>query len=101
MESGLGMPFVERDSLLELATGVSEIVYPNEGGPKHDMVFGRLPGDIDCLTDQVAGLAGRTKLATNRGQSTKSTEMTGLTGENPSIGLFGYVQGVSTGNGHC
>jgi hypothetical protein len=101
MESGRGVPFVERDSHLELATGVSEIAYPNEGRPKHHMVFGRLTGDIGCLTDQVAGLAGRTKLATNHGQSTKSKEMTRPIGENPSIGLFGDVQGGSTGNGRC
>jgi len=39
MESGLNMPFIERDGHLELTTGVFEIVDPNEGRPKHDVVF--------------------------------------------------------------
>jgi hypothetical protein len=92
---------VQGDSHLQLTTGIFEIVDPDEGRPKHDMVFSRLPGDIDRLSDQVAGFAGRTKLAANYSQSTKSTEMTRLIGENPSIGLFGSVQAISTGNGDC
>ena len=101
MEPGLCMPFVERDSHLQLATGIFEIVDPNEGRPEHDMVFSRLPGDIERPSDQVAGFAGRTKLVANDSQSTQGTEMTRLIGENPSIGLFGRVQAVSTGNGDC
>jgi len=95
------MPFVERDGHLELTMGAFEIVDPNEGRPEHDMIFGRLPCDIDCLADQIARLGERTKLVTNHRQSTKGAEMPGLTGENPSIGLFGCMQRVSTGNGDC
>jgi hypothetical protein len=101
MKSGLRMPFVECDSHLELTMGACEIVYPNESRPEHDMVFGRWPCDIDRLTDQVASLVERTKLATNHGQSAKGAELSGLIGENPSIGLFGCMQGVSAGNGDC
>jgi hypothetical protein len=101
MKSGLRMPFVECDSHLELTMGACEIVYPNEARPEHDMVFGRFPCNVDCLTHQVASLVERTKLATNHGQPTKGAEMPGLIGENPSIGLFGGMQGVSAGNGDC
>ena len=101
MKSGLRMPFVARESHLELTMGAFEIVYPNEGRPEHDMVVGRLPREVGCPTNQVASLVERTKLATNRGQPTKGAEMPGLTGENPSIGLFGCMQRVSTGNGDC
>jgi hypothetical protein len=101
MKSGLCMSFVECDSHLELTMGACEIVYPDEGRPEHDMVFGRWPCDVDCLTNQVASLVERTKLATNRGQPAKGAEMPGLIGENPSIGLFGCLQGVSAGNGDC
>ena len=101
MKSGLCMPFVARESHLELTMGAFEIVYPNEGRPEHDMVVGRLPRDIDCPTNQVARLVERTKLATNRGQPTKGAEMPGLIGKNLSIGLFGCLQGVSAGNGDC
>jgi hypothetical protein len=101
MKSGLCMPFVECDSHLELTMGACEIVYPNEARPEHDMVFGRFPCDVDCLTHQVASLVERAKLATNHGQPTKGAEMPGLIGENPSIGLFGGMQGVSAGNGDC
>jgi hypothetical protein len=95
------MPFVEGDSHLELTTGAREIVHPNEGRPEHDMVFGRLPCDIHCLTNQVASLVERTKLATNHGQPAKGAEMPGLIGENPSKGLFGCLRGVSGRNGDC
>jgi hypothetical protein len=101
MKSGLCMRFVEGDSDLELTMGAFEIVDPNEGRPEHDMVFGRLPCDIDCPANQVASLVEPTKLATNHGQPTKGAEMSGLIGENPSIGLFGRLQGVSAGNGDC
>jgi hypothetical protein len=101
MKSGLGMPFVECDSHLELTMGACEIVYPDEGRPEYDMVFGRWHRDIDCLTNQVASLVERTKLATNHGQRAKGAEMPGLIGENPSIGLFGCLQGVSGRNGDC
>lgn len=101
MKSGRSMPFVERDSQFELTTGVFEIVDPNEGRPEHDVVFSRLPCDIDCLPNQVTSFARRTKLAANYGQSTESVEMTGLISENPSIGLFGCMQGESAGNGDC
>jgi hypothetical protein len=101
MKSGLCMLFIACDRHLELAMGAFEIVYPNEGGPEHDMVFGRLPCDIDCPTNQVASLIERTKLATNRGQPTKGAEMPGLIGEQASIGLFGRMQGISAGNGDC
>jgi len=101
MKSGRCMPFVECDSHLELTMGAREIVHPNEGRPEQDMVFGRLPCDIDCLTNQVASLVERTKLATNHGQPTKGAEVPGLIGENPSIGLFGCMQGVSGRNWDC
>jgi hypothetical protein len=101
MKSCRYMPFVACDSHLELTMGAFEIVDPNEGRPEQDMVFGRLPCDIDCLTNQVASLVERTKLATNHGQPTKGAEMPGLIGENPSIGLFGGRQRVSAGNGDC
>jgi hypothetical protein len=101
MKSGLCMPFVECDGYLELTMGACEIVYPDEGRPEHDMVFGRWPCDIDCLTNQVTSLVECTKLATNHGQPAKGAEMPGLIGENPSIGLFGCLQGVSGRNGDC
>ena len=78
-----------------------EIVDPNEGRPEHDTVFDRLPCDVHCLTNQVASLVERTKLATNHGQSAKGADMPGLIGENPSISLFGCLQGVSGRNGDC
>ena len=65
------------------------------------MVFGRWPCDIDSLTNQVTSLVECTKLATNHGQPAKGAEMRGLIGENPSIGLFGCLQGVSGRNGDC
>jgi hypothetical protein len=101
MKSGLCMPFVACDSHLELTMGAVEILHPNEGRPEHDMVFGRLPCDIDGLTNQGASLVERTKLATNRGQSAKGAEMPGLIGEKAPIGLFGCMQSVSAGDGEC
>ena len=101
MKSGLRMSFVACDGHLELTMGACEIVYPNEGRPQHDMVFSGSPCDFDCLTNQVASLIECTKLATNRGQPAKGAEMPGLIGENPSIGLFGCLQGVSRRNGDC
>jgi hypothetical protein len=92
---------VQGDSHLQLTTGIFEIVDPDEGRPKHDMVFSRLPGDVERPSDQVAGFAGRAKPVANDSQSAQSTDMTRLIGENPSIGLFGRVQAVSTGNGDC
>ena len=65
------------------------------------MVFGRWPCDIDSLTNQVTSLVECTKPATNHGQPAKGAEMRGLIGENPSIGLFGSMQGVLAGNGDC
>jgi hypothetical protein len=65
------------------------------------MVFGRRPCDFDGLTKQVASLIERTKLASNRGQPAKGAEVPGPIGENPSIGLFGRLQGVSRRNGDC
>ena len=101
MKSGLCMSFVECDGHLELTLGACEIVYPDEGHPEHDMLFGRCPCDIDSLTNQVASLVECTKLATNRGQPAKGAEMPGLIGENPSIALFGCLQGISSRNGDC
>jgi hypothetical protein len=101
MKSGPRMPLVECDGHLELTMGAYEIVYPDEGRPEHDMVFGRWPCDIDCPINQVAGLVERTKLATNHGQPAKGAEMPGLIGEKPSIRLFGCMEGVFAGNGDC
>jgi len=51
--------------------------------------------DIDRATNQIVSLVKRAELAANHGQPTQGAEMPGLIGENPSIGLFGCVQGVS------
>ena len=64
------------------------------------MVVGRRFRDFGGLTNQLASLVQRAKLGPNRGQSTDGTEVVGLGGENPPIGLFGRMQGVSTINGH-
>jgi hypothetical protein len=101
MQSGSGMPFVDCNGHFELTMGAFEIVDPNEGGPEHDMVFGRFPCGIDCLTNQVARFVERTELTTNHGQTAKGAHISGLIGENPSIGLFGGMQGVLAGNGDC
>jgi hypothetical protein len=60
-----------------------------------------LAGGIDGPPHQFACFVKCTKLGTDHGQSAKGAEMSGLFGENPSIGLFGRVQCVSAGNGHC
>ena len=63
------------------------------------MVVGGSDRDTGCLSHQMAGLFERPKLMTNRRQSAKRAQISGLIGEDAPIGLFGGLHGESAGNG--
>jgi hypothetical protein len=65
------------------------------------MIGGRLVGYFNRTADQFARFVEVATLAANHSQSAKGTEMPGLIGEDPSIGLFGGLQGVFGANGLC
>lgn len=101
MKSGLCIPLIECDSGFEVKMGSLELADTNVARPEQNMISGRLAGDINRPADQFARLVEVAKLAANHSQPAKGAEMPGLIGEDPSIGLFGGLQGVLAAHGIC